>query len=53
MLLVPVFAYVLGDIKRAGILHMIHTVTGEFDYPIALQADFDIQSCLNCHAGAA
>lgn len=38
--------------KRAGITHMLHTVTGGFDYPLELAGSFDIQACLNCHAEA-
>lgn len=41
------------DAKKAGVMHMVRTVTGRYDLPIALHGDFDIQSCLSCHAGAA
>ena len=39
--------------KRAGVMHMLHTVTGRYALPIALHGTFDINSCLGCHAGAA
>jgi cytochrome c nitrite reductase small subunit len=37
--------------KEAGILHMLHTVTGNYDYPLKPRAPFDINSCRGCHAG--
>lgn len=42
-----------GDVsaKRAGILHMLHTVTGGYEYPLAPTKRFDINSCRGCHAG--
>ena len=39
--------------KQAGIMHMVHTVNGDFEFPIRHRGEFDISSCLNCHAGAA
>jgi len=43
-----------GDVsaKTAGIMHMLHTVTGDFDYPLKPRATFDIDSCRGCHAAA-
>ncbi len=41
------------DAKRAGFLHMWHTVTGDYELPTKLRGSFNINSCLNCHAGAA
>ncbi len=38
--------------KMAGVRHMIHTVTGHYERPIALNGPFDIDSCLSCHARA-
>ena len=38
--------------KMAGVSHMILTVTGNYTHPLRLVGTFDIQSCLNCHAGA-
>jgi len=38
--------------KRAGVRHMLHTVTENFEFPLELDGQFDINSCLNCHAGA-
>jgi hypothetical protein len=38
--------------KRAGFRHMLHTVMGSYDLPLALDGKFDINSCLNCHARA-
>jgi len=38
--------------KRAGIMHMVHTVNGNYDLPLKLNGRFDIKSCLNCHAQA-
>jgi hypothetical protein len=38
--------------KRSGVLHMLHTVTGNFDFPLTHRGEFDIASCLNCHAAA-
>src|SRR5262245_23656446 len=39
--------------KRAGVMHMLRTVTGLYDLPLHLNGTFDINSCLGCHAGAA
>ena len=43
-----------GDMKAkmSGMRHMMHTAMGWEDYPLALQGPFDIDSCLDCHAGA-
>lgn len=43
-----------GDVhaKLAGIRHMLHTVTGDYEYPLAPRPRFDINSCRNCHAAA-
>lgn len=38
--------------KKAGIMHMINTVTRDFSFPLKHRGEFDISSCLNCHAGA-
>ena len=38
--------------KKAGVLHMLHTVTGDYDLPLKLNGRFDINSCLTCHAEA-
>jgi nitrate/TMAO reductase-like tetraheme cytochrome c subunit len=40
------------DAKMAGVKHMIHTVTGNFDFPLKHHGTFDISSCLSCHAAA-
>jgi len=39
--------------KLAGISHMIHTVKRSERYPLKMRNTFDIDSCLDCHAGAA
>ncbi len=39
--------------KRAGVGHMVRTVTGDYQLPIKLAAPFDIDSCLGCHAHSA
>ena len=39
--------------KYAGVMHMVHTITGDFEYPIRKSGIFDIASCLDCHAQAA
>lgn len=41
------------DAKKAGVMHMVRTVTGRYALPIVLHGTFDIESCLTCHAGAA
>lgn len=38
--------------KLAGVSHMWHTVTGNFEFPLQLHAPLNIDSCLNCHAQA-
>src|SRR5262249_62138001 len=39
--------------KRAGVMHMVRSLTGRYALPIELEGTFDINSCLGCHAGAA
>jgi cytochrome c nitrite reductase small subunit len=39
------------DAKRAGIVHMLHTVTGGYEFPLDARR-FDVDSCLGCHARA-
>src|SRR5262249_21660881 len=43
-----------GDIaaKTAGLGHMWHELWGSYDYPLALNKPFDIDSCLECHRHA-
>src|SRR6516225_8374018 len=41
------------DAKKAGVIHMLRSLTGRYDLPIKLHGSFDINSCLGCHAGAA
>ena len=41
------------DAKRAGVRHMLHTVTKGYTLPIEHEGPFDIDSCLNCHARSA
>lgn len=41
------------DAKLAGLQHMIRTATGDYEFPIKKHGSFDIESCRNCHAGAA
>lgn len=41
------------DAKKAGVGHMIRTVTGRYELPLALAGTFDIQACLGCHAATA
>ena len=36
----------------AGLRHMINTVTGSYEFPIVATTPFDLDSCLDCHAGA-
>jgi hypothetical protein len=38
--------------KSAGLMHMVHTVTGNYDLPLRINGPFDIDSCLTCHADA-
>lgn len=38
--------------KLAGLEHMLHTVTGNYEFPLKKRATFDISSCLDCHAQA-
>jgi hypothetical protein len=38
--------------KKAGVMHMVHTITGGYQLPLALNAPFDIDSCLGCHLEA-
>lgn len=40
------------DAKMAGVMHMVHTVTGSYTLPIKHNGPFDIDSCLGCHAFA-
>ena len=39
--------------KRAGVMHMLRSLTGRYHLPLELNGTFDINSCLGCHAGAA
>lgn len=41
------------DAKRAGMMHMLRTLTRRYELPLKLHGTFDIESCLGCHAGAA
>jgi hypothetical protein len=41
-----------ANAKLAGVNHMLHTVTGSYEYPLTMRGPFDIDSCLDCHAGA-
>jgi len=45
----------LGDTKAkmAGVMHMVRTATGWYEFPLQKVGTFDIQSCLDCHAQAA
>jgi hypothetical protein len=38
--------------KMAGVQHLLHTVTRDFDFPLEIAGNFDIKSCLDCHAEA-
>lgn len=40
------------DAKLAGVRHMVRTVTGRYQLPLAHSGPFDIDSCLGCHAFA-
>ena len=44
-----------GDTKAklGGMMHMLHTVTKNYEFPLKKVGTFDIQSCLDCHAQAA
>ena len=44
-----------GDTKAklGGMMHMLHTITGNYEFPLKKVGTFDIQSCLDCHAQAA
>lgn len=43
-----------GDVraKTAGFNHMIHTVTGRYEFPLEHRGMFDVNACLDCHAQA-
>ena len=36
--------------KRSGLTHMLHTITGNYEFPLATHGPFDVNSCLGCHA---
>jgi ferredoxin len=38
--------------KTAGIMHMLNTVTGSYEFPLQPRRVFDIDSCRSCHAEA-
>jgi hypothetical protein len=38
--------------KRAGMTHMLHTITGNYEFPLEKKGLFDVNSCLGCHAEA-
>jgi hypothetical protein len=38
--------------KTSGLMHMLHTVTGNYEYPLRKKGTFDISACLDCHAEA-
>ena len=40
------------DAKKAGVMHMVRTVTGRYELPLKTYGTFDIDSCLGCHAFA-
>ena len=44
-----------GDVgaKLSGVEHMVHTVLGSYEYPLALYAAYDVDGCLQCHAESA
>ena len=37
--------------KRSGLGHMWRTLTRDYQFPLEHKGPFDIDSCLNCHAG--
>jgi hypothetical protein len=41
-----------GDMqaKLAGVGHMLAELSGSYDLPLTLHGDFDLKSCLGCHA---
>jgi hypothetical protein len=43
-----------GDVsaKLAGVQHMLHSALRTENYPLKLRRPFNIDSCLDCHAGA-
>jgi cytochrome c nitrite reductase small subunit len=41
------------DAKMAGVNHMLHTVTGQYEFPLRLNGTFDVTACLGCHAESA
>jgi hypothetical protein len=43
-----------GDVqaKFAGLRHMAMELTGRYELPLTLHGDFDLKSCLGCHAEA-
>jgi len=36
--------------KRAGMTHMLHTITKSYEFPLKTRGPFDVNSCLGCHA---
>jgi len=36
--------------KLAGVRHMLLELTGGYELPLTLHGDFDLKSCLGCHA---
>lgn len=38
------------DAKMAGVMHMVHTITGHYALPLQHNGPFDIDSCLGCHS---
>jgi hypothetical protein len=36
--------------KAAGVSHMIHMLTGRYEFPLSMREPFNIDSCLSCHA---
>jgi hypothetical protein len=38
------------DAKRAGMTHMLHSITGAYEFPLQKHGHFDVKSCLGCHA---